>query len=437
MATIGELLSDRNRCSYLLIELIFAQLDLNCLHKAINVCIIWRNRGVTVRAQWQELQTVKAICAGCSMDRAHGIAPIPAPTSDLDCRLCVSTRSGLQIVSTVGAGVELRDFTASVRRMLAQERTRLPASADEPFDARGVATSAAGDVFCVDSFNHRVLIVPSPSEAAANVGIADFVGGRGSGPGQLLYPEAVALSQDAENGKATLLIADPINHRIVTMAEVHSLANSTPLPHQSLNVLNVVHGPPPMHIWGQNVPIPLEAEVDDDEAEVDAEFVVAQPELPRRFDFRWCSSFGGADDAINDHRLGDPRGLAVHDGHCYIADYGRCEVAVYTTGGTFLRVFGGRGDAPGQFEGPRGIAVVAGSWLVVTDQSSRLQVLTLQGVPRQEMRLAGESGPLWEDSKLWGVTASGRHVYVVDQGTERIIVLECRQQVEASASADA
>jgi len=110
-------------------------------------------------------------------------------------------------------------------------------------------------------------------------------------------------------------------------------------------------------------------------------------------------------------------------------------VAVYTTGGTFVRAFGGRGDAPGRFVAPRGIAVVAGRRLVVTDQASRLQVLTLQGVPQQEMYLAGQSGILWEDSKLWHVTTSGREVYVVDQGTERVVVLECRPEASAWAEA--
>ena len=285
MATTGELLSDRQRCSYVLIELIFAPLDLNFLHKAINVCIVWRNRGMYVRAQRQELRVVKTVCAGCSLERAHGVAPIPTPESALDGRLCISIRSGLKIVSTVGAGLELLDYTARLTRMLA-EAPGFHAQNEETLVSKGLATSAAGDVFCVDSFNHRVLIYPSPIVAAYSKPLTRLivVGGRGSGPGQLLYPEAVALSRDAEEGPAILLIADPINHRIVTVAEAHSLSNPTPLP----GALPVNEG---------------------------------------RFNFRWCGSFGGRDDCTNDHRLGDPRGLVVHAGHVYIADYERCEVA--------------------------------------------------------------------------------------------------------------
>ena len=52
----------------------------------------------------------------------------------------------------------------------------------------------------------------------------------------------------------------------------------------------------------------------------------------------------------------------------------------------FARAFGGKGDAPGQFQIPWGVAVVRGL-LVVSDywrlQARRLQVLTPKGVPLQ------------------------------------------------------
>jgi hypothetical protein len=47
----------------------------------------------------------------------------------------------------------------------------------------------------------------------------------------------------------------------------------------------------------------------------------------------------------------------------------------------FARAFGGKGDAPGQFKGPLGVACVRG--LLVVSEPKQLQVLTPKGVPLQ------------------------------------------------------
>ena len=139
--------------------------------------------------------------------------------------------------------------------------------------------------------------------------------------------------------------------------------------------------------------------------------------------FRWCGSFGDGADVGDAHPLGDPRGMGVHEGHVFIADGKYHEIAMYTCGGTFVRTVGSRGEAPGQFEVPRAVHVVGGRWLVVVDCAARVQVLTLEGEPRQVLELDGyrEDGVM-----LNGLHASpdGKHVHVADTDGSRVFVFE-------------
>ena len=78
----------------------------------------------------------------------------------------------------------------------------------------------------------------------------------------------------------------------------------------------------------------------------------------------------------------------------------------------FARAFGGKGDAPGQFSQPWGVAVVRG--LLVVSEGDRLQVLTPKGVPLQVLTLG---------SGLRGVCADEQRVWVADVGESRVHAL--------------
>ena len=78
----------------------------------------------------------------------------------------------------------------------------------------------------------------------------------------------------------------------------------------------------------------------------------------------------------------------------------------------FARAFGGKGDAPGQFDYPMGVAVMRG--LLVVLESTRLQVLTPKGVPLQVIAMG---------TGLRGLCADEQRVWVADRETNQVRVL--------------
>jgi hypothetical protein len=73
----------------------------------------------------------------------------------------------------------------------------------------------------------------------------------------------------------------------------------------------------------------------------------------------------------------------------------------------FARRFGGKGDAPGQFEDPWGVACVRGLLVVSEYRGTRLQVLTPKGVPLQVLTLGSCLGGLCADEPQQRVWAAG------------------------------
>ena len=77
----------------------------------------------------------------------------------------------------------------------------------------------------------------------------------------------------------------------------------------------------------------------------------------------------------------------------------------------FARAFGGRGDAPGQFVNPCGVAVVRG--LLVVLDGERLQVLTPEGVPLQVLTIGQNLGGLCADEQRVWVADGNAQVHVL------------------------
>ena len=82
----------------------------------------------------------------------------------------------------------------------------------------------------------------------------------------------------------------------------------------------------------------------------------------------------------------------------------------------FARAFGGKGDAPGQFKYPWGVAIVRG--LLVVSEQKRLQVLTPKGVPLQVLKLGMD---------LQRMCADEQRVWVADYRENKIHVLSIRR----------
>ena len=88
----------------------------------------------------------------------------------------------------------------------------------------------------------------------------------------------------------------------------------------------------------------------------------------------------------------------------------------------FARAFGGKGDAPGQFAAPEGVALVRGLLVVSDSMGKRVQVLTSKGVPLQVLNFNSR----WD--LLGGVCTSSNEdtVWVADFGSEVVRVLKLK-----------
>lgn len=98
------------------------------------------------------------------------------------------------------------------------------------------------------------------------------------------------------------------------------------------------------------------------------------------------------DPAPEPGRFYGPRGVAVSDGEIFVTDTGNERVQVFASDGTFLRTFGGYGDAPGKLIEPVGIAIGADGNVWVADSgNARISVFTPDGTPVTQIAM-----PAWE-----------------------------------------
>jgi len=136
------------------------------------------------------------------------------------------------------------------------------------------------------------------------------------------------------------------------------------------------------------------------------------------------TSSGGFDDPCELQR---PSGFLVLAGVLYVCDSGNHRIAMFcSVTGTFLRSFGGPGEAPGRMRSPRHICFVRDHLVVAEGLGcNRLQAFNLQGQPRSlcrpaaPYRLDAENPPEAETSfpKISSVCATpSGEVLIADRG---------------------
>ena len=126
--------------------------------------------------------------------------------------------------------------------------------------------------------------------------------------------------------------------------------------------------------------------------------------------------------------LRNPQGMAVHGTDLFVADEEACTICVCDASKAFTgdrlvqspvaRIIGGKGEAPGLFLGPVEVAITSGQLVVL--ESSRVQVLTLDGAPRQLLPLPG----IAYGSMCMGNEAG--EIYVVPRDRRSVTVLRLR-----------
>ena len=70
-----------------------------------------------------------------------------------------------------------------------------------------------------------------------------------------------------------------------------------------------------------------------------------------------------------------PYYIAIHGDMVYVTEYYHHRVSVFSCEGKFLKSFGTKGEAQGQFNGPRGVTVDANGFVLVADRyNNRVQI---------------------------------------------------------------
>src|SRR5205807_6388584 len=115
------------------------------------------------------------------------------------------------------------------------------------------------------------------------------------------------------------------------------------------------------------------------------------------------ASSAPAGPVVPEAQLRRPEGIALdRDGNVWVADYGHDRVIKIAPDGHQLAMVGGRGGGPGEFVGPKGVAIDASSGKVyVADTgNARVQRLSSDGspdtswpMPRSRRRRNGSGSP--------------------------------------------
>jgi len=88
----------------------------------------------------------------------------------------------------------------------------------------------------------------------------------------------------------------------------------------------------------------------------------------------------GIEDGDDNYILNNPTSIAIDDNNSiYICDMNDYSIKVYDQNGRFLRMIGKKGQGPGEFQGPKRIAITNDQKLCVIDIARKIHYLTLQG----------------------------------------------------------
>jgi DNA-binding beta-propeller fold protein YncE len=124
------------------------------------------------------------------------------------------------------------------------------------------------------------------------------------------------------------------------------------------------------------------------------------------------------------NQLQRPVGIAVGTNEVLVADSQRHMVVVFDLFGKFLREFGKRGTAPGEFNFPTHLCVDIAGHIVVTDSmNARVQVFDAAGHFQGQLGTLGDSSGQFSRPK--GVaTDTLAHVYVIDAMFDNVQIFD-------------
>jgi hypothetical protein len=219
----------------------------------------------------------------------------------------------------------------------------------------GMAADSSGNIYVVDSPNHRIQVFNSSG------GYVRQWGSNGTGNGQFNYPYGVAVFG------STVYVTDEVNHRV----QMFDTSGAY------LGQWGSQGG------WGPNQFQLPRGIVVDSSGNV---YVANQTHEIRKFSSTgtYLATIGGQTDVQGG--LFSPEGLAFDSaGNLYVTNEGRNTVSVFNPSGAFLGKWGGTGSGDGKFNQPRGIAIDPQNNVYVMDAGNfRIQkfgAASVGGVP--------------------------------------------------------
>ena len=256
---------------------------------------------------------------------------------------------------------------------------------------RGVAVGPSGNVWVVDSNNHRVQKFLSDST------FAFAFGSNGSGGGdQMKNPYGIAISADG-----AIYITDTNNHRVKKFDQDGNLLAQ----------------------WGSSgsgdgrFSFPIGIAVGSNGYVYVADTYnnrIQKFDANGNFIAKWGSPGGG------DTQFNRPFGIAIDANDIlYIADTYNNRIVVYDTNGNFVNTWGSYGTSNGQFKYPQGIAV-SGEHVFVTEYNGyRVQLFSSVGSYITKWGSYG-TGPNQFNKPFGIAVSSGGIVYVVEEQNHRV-----------------
>jgi tripartite motif-containing protein 71 len=252
------------------------------------------------------------------------------------------------------------------------------AGANELRTPFGVAVGA-GHVYIADFGNDRVQVYGMDGS------LAGTLGAHGSGDGQFLRPAGVAVASDG-----TLFVSDHFNDRIERfggdgrfvsqlpttasgpvsgpLASFGPVATPTVLALAALPTVGTLTDTPTASATlPPATPTPAASLATTPVATLSAS-ITATPTAA----------------ALADAQLRRPEGVSVdREGNLWVADYGRDRVVKLSPDGRLLSSLGNHGSGPGEFVGPKGVAIDpnSGRIYVADTGNARIQRLAPDGTP--------------------------------------------------------
>lgn len=132
--------------------------------------------------------------------------------------------------------------------------------------------------------------------------------------------------------------------------------------------------------------------------------------------------FGEYDKKTRQRQLNGPRAIALAGQKIFIADTEAHRVVVLDPQGRTILAWGSKGDKPGQFRSPAGIAVDEAGLVYVADTGNhRIQVFDQEGKPVRAFGSKGDNPR--ELHSPSGLAARHGHLYIGDTGNSRVQIL--------------